>query len=148
MNIIKPHKLISREVLGTDLERVKNDSVEMAKLCLQPKGLKKFAFALAHCQVTDQDPLRFFVNYFGDIIINPVITKRRDKPFREKEGCMSFAHLKDITVSRNHLIEVEYFILEWGMMVKTYQVLKDLNARVFQHEIDHFEAKYIYGGIM
>lgn len=145
MEIIKSHKLISRYVLPSDLDRVKSDAVGMANLCLRPKGLKKFAFALAHCQVTDQDPLRFFVNYFGDIVINPVITKRLDKPYREKEGCMSFAHLKDITVARNHLIEVNYFTLQFGMMLAQVQQFSGLNARVFQHEIDHFNGVNIYG---
>ena len=145
VEIIKSHNLVSRSVNGEDLDRVKKDAVELARLCKLPKGLKTYAFALAHCQITDQDPLRFFVNFYGDIIINPVITKRLDKPYREKEGCMSFAELPDITVLRNHLIEVEYFILDMGMMIKTNQVLRDLNARIFQHEIDHFDGKNIYG---
>ena len=143
MEIITPHRIKSREVLITDLERVKNDSIGMAELCNKPIGRKSGGLAIAHCQITDNDPLRFFVTKNCDIYVNPKIVKSFGKKTRRLEGCLSFASLRDITVNRFDQIEASCFDKDLNF-VGTFSLVGTL-ARVFQHEIDHFNGINIYG---
>ena len=142
MEIIKPNKLRSRPVNKEDLPRVMRDSVEMTRLCGKPLGIRPGAYAIAHCQVTDDDPLRFFVLKSGEIYINPEIISRSGKPVRRPEGCMSFANLRDVSVKRHEHIEVVF--IDGIYMRHDGGTFHGLIARIFQHEIDHFDGKNIY----
>jgi len=145
MEIIEPNNLKSRYAERKDIERIIEDAKEMKALCKQSIGKKTGAQAIAHCQVTDNDPLRFFVTKIGDICINPKITKRHDLPIRRLEGCMSYSNLDDITVKRNEDISISYGVIEDNNIKICIDRIKDQSARIFQHEIDHFEGINIYG---
>lgn len=143
MNIIlPPHKLKSEPVNYCDLDIVRRDAPGMIALCHQPLGKKTGALAIAHCQVEANKPLRFYVTINGDIFINPRIVQRYDKPVRRKEGCMSYPNFNEITIPRNEKIRMINFTLK---MEPCSIILDGIDARIAQHEIDHFEGKTIYG---
>ena len=61
LDIINPHNKISRLVKESDLERVYKDAEEIYLLLNQKIGMADGAFAIAHPQCVEEDPLRFFV---------------------------------------------------------------------------------------
>lgn len=150
MNIIQNiGKKQSRKVLPEDMERVRSLIPEMHKLCLEPLGyFKNGAYALAHCQVDQDDPLRFFVLMDGTTVINPQIIKRLGNPFRNEEGCMSKADTTCLLgVQRYKKIIVGFTGLEshdgqeeQGKVME----IGGLLALIFQHEIDHMNGRHIY----
>lgn len=142
--IIPPHKLKSREVTLGDIPIIQMDAPEMIKLCKIPLGKKIGALAIAHCQVTDKDPLRFFVTADGDIVINPRITGRYEGKKRELEGCFSYPNLPEITINRYISIMVKFLTLSSGVFIPVEAKYSGKYARIFQHEIDHFNAITIY----
>lgn len=111
-----------------------------------PYGLYANAYAIAHPQVTDQDPLKFFVTKDNEIICNPVITYASKLKRPMEEGCMTFADKKKKAMFRPYKITVEFqYITENGTLSeKISDTFKGIEAQVFQHEIEHFEGKYIY----
>jgi peptide deformylase len=116
----------------------------MAELCRQKRG-NKIGVALAHCQFSSIDPLTFYVLANGEAIVNPRIILVKEKSLMwHKEGCLSFPNKSDIEVLRYRMIKAEYTLvndLGTRQMTKT---LSDMSAFVMQHEIDHFNLKYIY----
>lgn len=145
----KQCKKSSRKVTPEDAERVLKESVEMIKLCRQPLGQHAYAYALAHCQVDHADPLRFFVTLDSRVIINPKIKTHWGGAVTSLEGCMSYAFRPSRKVSRYKAVEVEFSELlqnEDGKteLVEKVEKLEELWARVFQHEIDHFNGRAIY----
>lgn len=144
--IIPPHKKKSREVTDADILRVITDVEILFDICFIPVGKYSGALAMAHPQIDNNDPLRFFVTKDREIIINPVITRRVGHTSNSIEGCMSHTDEPTITVQRPHKIEVEYQTLD-----KDYKLSKVLtgtrkgkDAFVFCHELDHMDGKYIY----
>lgn len=113
----------------------------MIKLCKKPHGKKKGAHALAHCQVIDNDPLRFFVTREGDIYINPIIKKHTKVTVDSLEGCMFYPDNNDIIVQRYHKCDVIYYDKDWNEI--NYTISGRL-SKIFQHELNHFEGKTIY----
>lgn len=143
--IIKPHNTKSREVKDEDMERVLADAKLMIDYCQNPPKEFKVIVALGHSQITKKDPLKFFVTSEGKIIINPVILLHTRHTVDSLEGCVTFPNKPNITVQRYNKCEVEYFIVNKDKEIeKVTEKLNGLDARMFQHEIDHFEAKYIY----
>lgn len=87
--------------------------------------------------VTFWEKKRNKYNFLRDeIMINPKITYFSKKTNIDEEGCLS---LPGITwdVERFNEIEVEYLDINWK---KNKVRLKDLNARIVQHEIDHLDG--------
>src|ERR1035437_4775208 len=73
--LVPPHDKISRLVTKNDLPRVIADAQILYKLCFTPLGLYRGAYAMAHPQIDDKDPLQMFVTEDRKIVLNPVITK-------------------------------------------------------------------------
>lgn len=142
-------KIQSRKVMAKDIQRVRDSITGMVALCHRPLGFHKDgAFALAHCQVNQEDPLRFFVLANGNTIINPVIHKHLGKTVRHQEGCMSYADTTTlIGIPRYKKIEVSFTGLESPtseMDEVSHMTISGLLAFIFQHEVDHMNGKHIY----
>jgi peptide deformylase len=69
-------------------------------------------------------------------LINPVITEKSSETFTEDEGCLSLPGLL-YPVERPHDVVIEA-LDENGSPVKLEA--SDLQARVFQHELDHLNG--------
>jgi peptide deformylase len=163
IKIVEPHTKVSKEVKSHDLP----DIFELFKPCQDlMKNLVKIGafseiYALAHCQITKNNPLRFFVfnenservkqlvedsNVGGYLIINPEIIRHTNTPVIKKEGCLTFLGMGNVDVERYQKIVVKYQTLADN---KTELEDKELAcsgtlAQVFCHEIDHFNAIYIH----
>jgi peptide deformylase len=120
----------------------------MAQMCRRKVG-NKTGLAIAHCQIEfgQDDPLTFYVLANGDAIINPKIIKVSEKSLvLSREGCLSFPDKKDVLVKRYSRIKASYGIYTNGKLLYKSKWLEDRAAFVMQHEIDHFNLKYIYDG--
>ena len=69
-----------------------------------------------------------------EIMINPVILKK-SSPYETQEGCLSLEGVRK--TKRCRIIKVEYLDMDFKKRIKT---LKDFNAQIIQHEMDHFEG--------
>jgi len=149
MKIVKPHKIKSSLVLDNEemIARVLKDAKEMQKFC----GVhdKMNYYAIAHSQVTATNPLRFFVTE-NEIIVNPDIKKHTRTTIDSFEGCASYPDTAGIVVDRYNKVLVEYSIYhedaeheedKWELITED---CNGIRAKIFQHEIDHFDAIYIY----
>lgn len=156
MNLIIPSQT-SREVTWKDLPRVLWDSLCIKLAMRRPfEGRFPYASSIAHCQITDKDPLRFFVTgieggmtrngillrrtatklskYFGArIIMNPVIVSVSGKELPVQEACMSLPKVRK--VKRWEIVECEYLTF-FGRKRKKFYLAR---AQVIQHEVDHFD---------
>lgn len=141
---VAPHKIISREVTEADIPRVVEEAKVMKDLCFKPIGKHRGAFAIAHPQIDDKDPLTFFVDNEGRVIINPKIC--HEESLEPKvEACMTFPDKDPVGVQRFHKIAVTYQVLEDGKLSEEkYANYANLRAEIFQHEVDHFQGKYLY----
>lgn len=148
MKYVLPHKKISRTVQPEDTDRMIADALVMQEMCSVPPKYHLPAFAIAHSQIDDVDPLRFFVTREGDIIINPVILSHDHRPVLRKEGCTTFgSSIPPADVARVRKLVVEYFVIEDEVMktwIKKKHTVNGQKAQIFQHEIDHMNAKYVY----
>jgi peptide deformylase len=120
---------------------------DMAELCRRKTADNRRGLAIAHCQMEKENPLTFFVMACGDAIINPKIISVVEKTeFLHSECCMSFPNREPVKVKRYNRIKVEY-TLYTGNRDKSQYVEKTVSgifALILQHEIDHFDLKYIY----
>lgn len=151
MKLVKPHRLISREVTAADIDRIRAAASDMAQILWNERGVgiyPKGGYALAHCQVDDKEPLRFFVAREGVVYVNPEIINHTNHEHLREEGCLtySFPCCKALShVPRWNKIRVRFQVLTaHGLSAKTEEDMKGLQAQVFQHEIDHFNGMYIY----
>ena len=69
-----------------------------------------------------------------EVMINPVILKK-SSPYETQEGCLSLEGVRK--TKRCRIIKVEYLDMDFKKKIKT---LKDFNAQIIQHEMDHFEG--------
>lgn len=69
------------------------------------------------------------------IMINPKITDKSRLTYETEEGCLSLTGVRHTT--RYKAITVEYLDKKWRKQKKT---LKDFEAQIIQHEMDHFEG--------
>ena len=149
------HRNVSREVLNSDLPRVYEDAKKMAEMCRTEHGFYKEAYAIAHSQLTDEDPLRFFVDIQGRVFINPEIIRHTRHTVPRLEGCMSFPQTMNTVVQRWTKLDVKYLafpqsvgLMEeapgWPELTTHTDSVKGVAAQIVQHEIDHMNAKYIF----
>ena len=102
----------SRKVEPSDHSRIKELAEEMTELCASPLGKYQFAYALAHCQVDHDDPMRFFVDTIGGIYINPKIIGYSLSETQQVEGCYSFPNRDDKKVMRRDVVFVSYTFID------------------------------------
>ena len=144
--LIGPHKEISVPVEDKDIERLVEDAQIMYNICYAPLGEYEGFLAIAHPQITQRDPLRFFVTKDNEIIINPIITLHTKTTIDSVEGCATFADREAVTVQRYNKCEVEFQTISKDK--KLSEVFKEsiggLRAKIFQHELDHLDGVYIY----
>lgn len=157
---IEKHDKVSRLVTPEDIPAVMKAADEMAKMLFKPAGMYKSFYAIAHPQIEKDRPLRFFMLNTMDLdidedklvcIINPVIINHTNGTVDSVEGCATFSKLPMVTVQRWNKCEVEYskifFTKNKQAIISPFKKrlnLKGKAARIFQHEIDHLDAKYIY----
>lgn len=156
--IIAPHKKKSKDVKEKHLSIVKKYYLPLKTIMEEMEGEKYFKsiYAIAHCQVTKKNPLRFFVINksnelmkemdIDDLIINPVILNHTKQICYKEEGCLSFPGYPNVQVERWNKIEVKFLTanLEENKLYSHTLNLSGKLAEIFQHEIDHFNAIYIY----
>ncbi len=130
----------------SDMERVKTEAAILYKLCFAKSGKYPGAYAVAHTQICDNDPLNLFVVQNGDIIMNVKITATRAPFVYEEEGCTSFGDKDRISVGRWNKIEATFqtFDKETLAVVTKKAKLKGIEARIFQHENCHLQGENIY----
>jgi peptide deformylase len=150
---VEPHTKVSRQVTEEDLKRVQEEGEIMWQLCYLGRGVYPSANAVAHPQIDDQDPLAFFMTLDGKFIINPVITKHSSYTVDKREGCLSYPEEPEIMVKRWHKCEVDFQTLSWEgegedkkiiLSKVIHDIFSGFEANIWQHEIDHLNAKYIY----
>ncbi|MCR4261037.1 MAG: peptide deformylase, partial [Candidatus Colwellbacteria bacterium] len=147
-----PHNKRSRWVKSEDLPRVLADGKDLVAMCNLPRGKYSGIAALAHPQIDNKDPLRFFVLPTGMVIINPVLTDHTKAFILKNEGCMSFPD-EDIkeNIERYNKTVVTYQTLvrkdEKSELVLSKPITENLSgglAHVFQHECGHLNGCNIY----
>jgi len=147
-----PHNKKSRWVTEADLPRVIADGKDLVAMCSLPRGKYSGIAALAHPQIDDRDPLRFFVLPNGMVVINPVITLKTKVPVFKKEGCMSHStkEMKEM-IPRPNKITVTYQTLaqknndsEPELSKSITETLNGGYGHIFVHEIDHLNGQDIY----
>lgn len=147
MSYVLPHKLISRFATLDDTQKIMGEGAQMIEMCTKPPKHHQTALAIAHAQVDDIEPIRFFVTNTGEIIINPIITRHTNHTYTKKEGCTTFGNIPWSDVERWQKIEVTYWVIDPdgnGWLEKS-EAASGKRAQMFQHEIDHMEGKYVYG---
>jgi len=147
LRIVPEHRKVSREVTESDVERVIEEAKVLFNICYSQNGPYNGALAMAHPQIDDKDPLRFFVTASAELIINPVIVRRTKTTIDSVEGCYTYPSLPPLkTVQRSNKIEVEYQTIEEdGKLSRvSYKGVSGKEAKVWQHEIGHLDAVYIY----
>lgn len=150
--IVAPHKIVSREVTEDDVAKVIEDSTLLYDLCLTESEFFNGAFAMSHSQINNTDPLRYFVTRQREIIINPIITRHSNYLKDSKEACMSFLTMRPTLVQRWQKMVVKYQTImidpEDDTKFKLSSIIEEdvsgPRSFMFQHEIDHADAKYIY----
>lgn len=149
---VEPHNKKSRWVTPADIPRVLSEGKLLLELCNLPRGSYRSIAALAHSQIDDQDPLRFFVLPNGMVVINPVITGHTKVPVFKSEGCMTFPNEPMKTmVPRYNKVEVTFQLLakkegqeDPELSEPTSDTLNTNGAHIFQHEIAHLNGHQVY----
>ncbi len=145
---ITPHTVVSREAIEADTDRIIDDAIKMFETATNPPKGYSAAMSISHAQITDKDPLRFFVTGDGDLIINPVFTNKTRHTVEKWEYCAHFPakQIQNFRKKRHHKCEVEYWTIlneekkEW---VKKTESLSSTRAQLFQHEIDHMNGEFL-----
>lgn len=149
---VMSHNKKSRKIENKDLERVLKDAQIMHEMCLVGRGDYNSAYAVAHSQIDDKDPLRFYVTTEGQIIVNPVIFNHTNYFTEKKEGCLSNPDEPMKIIKRFHKIQMRYQnITQRGGDKKTLELspileinLNGTQAEIVQHELDHCNGSNIY----
>ena len=139
-----PESVVSRPVIQADVARVMETAPIMQRLLLPTRMNPHGGVALAHVQVVDKDPLRFFVHE-GVAIINPVIVRHTRHTVPKEEACLSYCTKQQKLVDRYDVIEVKYQrIVDGKLYEPIFEDAKGEYAQIFQHEIEHFDGLNIY----
>lgn len=140
--IIEPHRVISREVTNADVQRVMAEAEKMKQ------HIQGNCVALAHSQIDDKDPLRFFLIQTGEIIVNATIVRHVDYTVDSIEGCMTYPGAKAVVRQRWHKVDVDFQTIEEGTRLsgRMSKTFRGMQAFIMQHEIDHAEGRYCYDG--
>lgn len=147
---VEPHNVKSRWITEADIEYIKSEGDTMVNLCHIPKGMYGNVAAIAHPQIEEKTPLRFFAMPDGLLIINPVIIKHTRDYVEKEEGCMSYTSEPMKTVQLFHKITVLYQTLEEkekGKVTLSQMIEEGYSgnlAAIFQHECGHLNGQYIY----
>ena len=148
----EPHSKKARWVTSDDIERVIKDGQDLVAMCSLPRGKYSGIAALAHSQIDNKNPLRFFVLPTGMIIINPVIINHTNTEIMKPEACMSHPE-KDILpkVPRYNKVTVLYQTLitkaledKPTLSEPSEENMGGWKGHVFQHEISHLNGADIY----
>ena len=160
LKFIKPKKE-SRSVQLKDIWRVFKDSLKIKFAMMKPlPGRWPNASSISHCQITDKDPLRFFVignswhlfenrpvklkKYFGwpyvRTIMNPKIISIGNVSYKSREGCFSFPESPMRTIKRSETVTLKF----WTFLGPRIKKLQMYRAAVVQHEIDHMDDTSIH----
>ena len=118
----------------------------MYDILKNPPARYERGFAITHSQVNSRDPLRFFVTDAGIIIVNPKIMVHTNHPIKSMEGCLTYPFQPKVQVDRWNKCVVRYLYIDEKGELSDYQEenLNGTQAIIFQHEIDHFNGKYVY----
>lgn len=145
IEIVAPHRKQSRNVVIEDRDRVLRVAEDMRNWM----NSKYDCVGLAHPQVDDVDPLRFFIALQepNRVILNPVIVHASSVLVPSKEGCMTYQGKEHIYHDRHMAIKVEYEVFKSDRMVKKTKLVTGFLALVYQHEIDHLNGIYCYDGL-
>jgi len=150
---VQPHTKVSREATRKDIKRIIGDAHIMYNLCYTDVGTYALRpdmpahFGVAHPQINNKKPLRFFVTRNKEIIINPKIINHTEHPVERVEGCLSYPHKMPVKVLRYNKVTVEYMTLskDGKDLVRADTLnLSGIWAQAWQHEIAHLNGKYIY----
>lgn len=145
--LIPPHKVKSRPAKNdADIERIRKDAETMKMVLKGPLGIWNIGYSIAHSQITNKDPLCFFVTREGEIIVNPVITRHTKAEIPQTEGCLTFhwSDCKALQVPRFHKAQITCYKLTSTGYEEYEGEVTGLIAQIFQHEIDHFNGIYYY----
>jgi peptide deformylase len=69
------------------------------------------------------------------IMINPEIKNKSRQTYESNEGCLSLSGTRN--TERSSVIEVEYLDKKFK---RKKQIFRGLEARIIQHEMDHFDG--------
>jgi len=154
---VTPHQKPARRAKDADLSRILEDAALMHEMCMVGRGEYTNAYAIAHTQINDTDPLRFFVTIKGEIYVNPVIVGKSHELVTIKEGCMSYpeepmkatmrfktATMKYRTVAHKVNPETGESIGEYSLTKETTTTFTDVMSNVVQHECQHLNGWSIY----
>lgn len=149
---VKPHNKVAREVdPEKDLQKVFDEAAVLYALCYIQHGHYRSAYAVAHPQIEDKDPMRLFVvgGENSKVVINPKVIRHTNHFVDSEEGCMSFPDQGMIVVPRYHKFEVEYLTFNEEKENELELIPQTLNlsgqeAKIWQHEIDHLDGISIY----
>jgi peptide deformylase len=134
-------------------KRVSMHAIEMKNLLMKNKFANgRVGYAIAHCQVVEHTPLRFFVmqnsiadNYELPSTIYNAHLVDQSEPYDIEELCLSFPYSDRAKITRHREIEVEFQIEENDKLSKPIKKkVGGFIAQLFQHEIQHFEGDTIY----
>lgn len=158
---VKPHNKKGRIITAADVKRVVEEATLMSEMCLVGRGDYTLAPAIAHTQVNDTDPLRFFVYSRHDIgkseiYVNPIILNTTGDLLGIPEGCLSFPEEPMKSIMRFNQVKVQFQTLYQkankdgmgeGEILLTPPVKKHFSgfmAKIFQHEVAHLNGKNMY----
>ena len=71
------------------------------------------------------------------VFVNPEIIKKSREREKDQEGCLSLPESLYLDIKRSREVQVQALKLDGG---KVKIKAKDLQARIFQHEIDHING--------
>lgn len=144
--LLPPHNTPAREI--TRIDYIVEVEIGMMRGLMRKNnfhgGLMK-GLALAHPQVSE-DPLAIFVTggRIGEnVYINAKILEKEGSA-QPVEACLSFPGKRPgkVVAKRASKLLVEYRDTAFKLHTET---VEGLLAQVFQHEIEHFNGKNIYG---
>ena len=150
--LVKPHSKKSRQVTDKDIKRVVEEAKILHEICFLPTGKYNGAYAMHHSQIDDKDPLSLFVTASHKIIINPVITRHSGYTVDSKEGCVTFPDKEQVVVQRWQKMDLDFVTImvdpenekKFKLSSIMHGSLSGPEAFIFQHEIGHGDAEYIY----
>lgn len=154
---VKPHKIAARRVKEADIPRLLEEAKIMHEMCMVGRGEYNTAYAIAHTQICDQDPLRFFVTVKGEIYVNPFIVAKSHELNQTQEGCMSYPDEPMKSVTRFKKVTAKYRTLahkvdpNTGESVGEHYLTKEITtefdgmmSQIMQHECQHLNGWDIY----
>jgi peptide deformylase len=138
----KPCETI-KEITPELVQIIANMKARLEKPFAQKDGMA-MGYALAHPQVCEDRPLRLFVaregKLSGTVFINPEIVWG-EVEYPAQESCLSFPTMPPVIVRRYKKCLCRWFDI-YGQEHKTE--FWDVQAEIFQHEVEHLEGKNIY----